>query len=65
MELEDLKRKISKDIVDSQIRIDCVYYVLKDIFREISDTYNQYLVAEEKEQEAAAQKGEEENGDGR
>ena len=63
MELEDLKRKISKDIVDSQIRIDCVYYVLKDIFREISDTYNQYLVAEEKE--AAAQKGEEENGDGR
>lgn len=43
MELEKLRKKISEDIINSQLKIDCVYYVLKDIFREIEDTYYLYL----------------------
>ena len=46
MELEKLKKKIEEDIINSQLRIDCVYYVLKDVFRDISDTYNAYLIQE-------------------
>ena len=47
MELEKLKRKISENIIDSQLKIDCVYYVLKDIFKEIEETYYLYLKQEE------------------
>lgn len=55
MELENLKKKINEDIINSQLRIDCIYYVLKDVFRDISDAYSTYLA---KEQE----KGEENDG---
>lgn len=47
MELEKLKRKISEEIINSHLKIDCVYYVLKDIFREIEETYYLYLKQEE------------------
>jgi len=57
MELENLKNKIEKDIINSQLRINCVYYVLKDVFRDVSDTYNAYLLEKIKEQEQ--EKGEE------
>lgn len=57
MELENLKNKIKEDIINSQLRIDCVYYVLKDVFRDISDTYNAYLIQEkQKEQEKGEEK---------
>lgn len=48
MELENLKKKINEDIINSQLRIDCIYYVLKDIYREVSDTYNAYLIQQER-----------------
>ena len=47
MELEKLRKKISEDIINSHLKIDCVYYVLKDIFREIEETYYLYLKQEE------------------
>lgn len=56
MELENLKKKIKEDIINSQLRIDCVYYVLKDVFRDISDTYNAYLLQEKQKRQ---EKGEE------
>jgi len=50
MELEKLKRKINEEIINSHLKIDCIYYVLKDIFREIEETYYLYLQqGEEKE----------------
>jgi len=47
MELENLKRKISEDINTSQLRIDCIYYVLKDIYRDVEDIYNQWLIQQQ------------------
>ena len=43
MKLEKLRKQISEDIVNSHLEVDCIYYVLKDIFREIEDTYYLYL----------------------
>lgn len=56
MELEQLKRKINEDIVNSQLKIDCIYYVLKDIYRDVADAYNAYLA-----RAAAQEKGEDKN----
>jgi hypothetical protein len=43
MELENLKIKILEDINSSKLRIDCIYYVIKDIYRDLELTYNTYL----------------------
>lgn len=58
MELENLKKKINEDIINSKLRIDCIYYVLKDIYREVSDTYNTYLIQQERKLKAEQDKEE-------
>lgn len=57
MELEKLKIKINEDIVNSNLKIDCIYYVLKDIYRDVAEAYNNYLVNATQRQK----EGEEEN----
>lgn len=49
MLLNDLKNQIVKTINDSNLSIDAIYYVMKDIMNEIISQYNVVL-----QQEAAA-----------
>lgn len=48
MELEKLKMKILEDIESSKLKIDCIYYVMKDIYRDLELTYNTYLLQQSK-----------------
>mgnify|MGYP006988842635 CR=1 FL=1 len=52
MILNDLRKNISDLINESQLPIDAVYYVMKDIMSEIITIYNQQI---EMENAAAAQ----------
>lgn len=48
--MEDLHEKLIKDINSCQLPVGIVYYVAKDVFREIELGYQRQL-AQEKEQE--------------
>jgi len=39
MVLNDLKEQISKALVDSQLPIDAIYFVMKDIFKDVEQLY--------------------------
>ena len=39
MLLNSLKEKISKIIIDSHLSIDAIYFVVKDIFKEVEQLY--------------------------
>ena len=43
MKLHELKEKIIKDINDSQLEIDSIYYLLKAILSDVADLYNNEL----------------------
>lgn len=43
MQLTDLQMKISKTINESNLPIDAIYFVFKDIMNEIVDIYNKSL----------------------
>ena len=43
MQLTDLQMKISKIINESNLPIDAIYFVFKDIMNEIVDIYNKSL----------------------
>lgn len=51
MILNDFKDKIYKDINESNLSIDAIYYVMKDIINDIVNAYNRQL---EMERAAAA-----------
>lgn len=51
MKMEQLKADIYEAINKSRLPIDCVYYLLKDIFGELTSLYNQQLAQEEKNKE--------------
>lgn len=53
MVLNDLKERISKILISSQLPIDAIYFVIKDIFKEVEQLY--YLELQ-KETEKAQQK---------
>lgn len=53
MILNDLKEEISKALINSQLPIDAIYFVIKDIFKEVEQLY--YLELQ-KETEKAQQK---------
>ena len=53
MVLNDLKEQISKTLISSQLPIDAIYFVIKDIFKEVEQLY--YLELQ-KETEKAQQK---------
>ena len=56
MLLNDLKNQIVKTINDSNLSIDAIYYVMKDIMNEVISQYNIVL-----QQEAAVQAHADEN----
>lgn len=41
--MEELRRKIFDIINGSNLPAECVYYIIKDIYRDIENTYFQYL----------------------
>lgn len=43
MKLHELKEKIIKDINESQLEIDAIYYLLKAILTDVADLYNNEL----------------------
>ena len=53
MVLNDLKEQISKILISSQLPIDAIYFVIKDIFKEVEQLY--YLELQ-KEAEKVQQK---------
>lgn len=48
--MEELRNNIIEVINKSGLPLDCIYYIVKDIYRETLDTYNEALrkVKEEK-----------------
>lgn len=58
MLLQDLRQEITNLINQSNLPIDAVYYVMKDIMNEVVEIYNQQL--QQEQAEAAAQQSESE-----
>lgn len=50
MELHKLKEKLVKEINESNLEIDCIYYVLKSLLSEVADLYNKQLEIEKEEE---------------
>ena len=60
MILRDTRKNIEKILNESGLPIDAIYFIVKDIYNEVIDIYNNEITAEEL---AAAQlKEEEDNG---
>lgn len=49
--IEDLHEKLIKDINSCQLPVGMIYYVAKDVFREIELGYQKELAREKEEQE--------------
>lgn len=49
MQLHELKEKIVKDINESNLPVDAVYFVLKEIINSVSLLYNEELQNKENE----------------
>lgn len=47
--MEELKEKIVNDINEAKLPIDCVYYLVKDLFRDLEISYQQYLMKQKSE----------------
>ena len=58
MKLNNLKEKIAQDINASNLQIDAIYFVMKDIMNEIVALYNQQIQIEKENAEMAAQESE-------
>lgn len=41
--MEELRKKIVKDINEANLPLDCIYYLLKDLFRDIEMQYSSYI----------------------
>ncbi len=37
--MEELRKKLVKDLNESNLPLDCVYYLIKDLFRDIEGQY--------------------------
>ena len=63
MYLKDLREKLINEINASKLDIDMVYFVVKDIFAELSSVYNQEIAKEklQKTNEEAKEIEKEEN----
>lgn len=60
--MEELKKQIIAAINNSKLPAEGVYYIVKDVYRDVEDSYYNYLKEKEAKaaQEAAAQNAEEE-----
>ena len=59
--MEELRQKIVETINQSKLPADCIYYLIKDIYREISDAYFSQMA--KMAQSAVNDKKEEEKGE--
>lgn len=41
--MEELKNKLLDDCNNSELPLEAIYYIVKDLFRDVSDTYDRYL----------------------
>lgn len=56
LKLNNFKRNILQVISQSDLKIDEIYFVMRDVMNEVVDLYNQQLLQDKKEAEAVAQK---------
>lgn len=49
--MEELKNKLLQVVNESGLPLEAVYYVCKDFFRDVDDTYQQFLIKKQKENE--------------
>ncbi len=41
--MEELREKIVKDVNEANLPLDCVYYLFKDLFRDLETEYSNYI----------------------
>lgn len=51
MDLTEFREQIITDMVNSQLSIDCIYYVMLDVMREVKKTHNDYLYNKSRKKE--------------
>ena len=56
--MEELKQKLLQVVNTSNLPLEAIYYIVKDLFRDVDDTYQRALRQEKQQQEMS--KGEEE-----
>ena len=54
--MEELKRKLLQVVNESNLPLEAIYYLVKDLYRDVDDTYQRYLkeaeeVAKQQQQE--------------
>lgn len=47
--MEELRNKIINAINESKLPVDCIYYLIKDVYREVADLYQLSMQKQEKE----------------
>lgn len=52
--MEELREKIVKDINEANLPLDCVYYLFKDLFRDLESQYSMYIQQNSKKEEQPA-----------
>ena len=58
--MEQLKNKLLQVVNESGLPLDAIYYVCKDFFRDVDDTYQQFLSKQKQLKLQEEQKEEEE-----
>ena len=49
--MEELKRKLLQVVNESNLPLEAIYYLVKDLYRDVDDTYQHYLREAQKQQE--------------
>lgn len=57
--MEQLKMQIIKLINESQLTPEMIYYVTKDVYRDVVEFYQNYLIQQQKQNETTNNKEEE------
>ena len=57
--MEQLKNKLLQVVNESGLPLDAIYYVCKDFFRDVDDTYQQFLLKQKELKLQEEQKEEE------
>ena len=57
--MEELKRKLLQVVNESNLPLEAIYYLVKDLYRDVDDTYQRYLKEFEKQQNSKENEDEE------
>ena len=58
--MEELKNKLLQDCNESGLPLEAIYYLVKDLFRDVSDTYENILRQKELKEEKESKESSEE-----